>query len=115
MDRKIVFGQKSYQYPNSNSLLFGIIVKKLLEVFHEDIAVLAGHEKFFFFIWPFLGPIATSPTRYGLTILPTPEIVDGTFVRWCTALKRPISCFAPTSCKNGVKCILPKSNIFGPI
>ena len=42
---------KSYQYPNSNSSLFGPIVEKHVGILHEDIANLARYRKLVFFIW----------------------------------------------------------------
>ena len=47
---KIFLLKKSYQYSNSNSPLFGPIVKKHIGSFHDDIANLARYKKCNFFI-----------------------------------------------------------------
>ena len=51
LGRKIFLCQKSDQYPNSNSPLFGPIVENILEVLHDDIANLARGKKLVLSFW----------------------------------------------------------------
>jgi len=81
LGRKFFFGKKSYQYPNSNSSLFGLIVEKRVGSFSRRYGQFGPVQKVSFLNWPFLGPFATSHTRYGPKILPNPKLLDGTFVR----------------------------------
>ena len=58
-------GEKSDQYPNSNSPLFGPIVKKRVGSFSRRYGHCETPRKVIALYWPFLGPLATLHTRYG--------------------------------------------------
>ena len=79
---KFFLVKKNYQYPYSNSPLFGRIVKKRVGSFSQRYCRFGRPRKVIFLYWPFLGPFATSPTRYGPKMLPDPKIVNETFAKW---------------------------------
>ena len=82
MDCQKFSGKFFYQHPNSDSSLFGPIVKKHFKSFSQRYCHLRKPSKVYFFNWLFLGIFATSPTQWGPKFLPNPEIPNGTvFVR----------------------------------